>query len=579
MKKLTYVMAFFMLANVAFGGGLLTNTNQSAQFIRMLSRNASLEIDAVFYNPAGLVKLEDGWHFSISSQTIFQNKNVESKFPLLNDGIYQGKVTVPVFPAAYAVYKKDKWALSFGFSPNAGGGSAEFERGLPSFEIPYSKIAPGLAELSMLSQVGMNLDLPSGYDADLYFSGSSIFWGIQLGATYKINDIFSVYGGVRYMPAKNAYQGSIKNVELDFNGQKQNAMGWLNNTASEIGDQSTYYSGLAAMASAGATQLSGAAAGLQPIIDGGAGSYTIDQLEMGGMITATQKAVMVGTLSTLGVPEDQIAVMPISTVQGTFSTASTTYQEQAAQANGAAFLLGGIATGLEEGAGDLDDREVDVEQTGAGFTPMFGINISPNEDWNIGVKYEMKTNLKLKNSTKVDDLGMFPDGVEVDSDVPAILGVGVGYRGLDWLEAQLSYTMFFDKDVEWGYNTRDLAIWKDVDPTKIRIREINKNGYEAALGLQFNISENFAFSVGGLYGGNGVADSYQSDFSYSNPYFSGGAGIMWKITDRLILDAGVSSIFYQDVTVTFEDPDLPDYNDIYGKDAISFAIGLSYSIF
>jgi long-chain fatty acid transport protein len=60
---------------------------------------------------------------------------------------------------------------------------------------------------------------------------------------------------------------------------------------------------------------------------------------------------------------------------------------------------------------------------------------------------------------------LFPDGAKSRNDIPAILGVGVGYdAGL--VEAQLSYNMYFNKGVDWGYNTRDLAIWHDVDQTK-----------------------------------------------------------------------------------------------------------------
>ncbi len=135
--------------------------------------------------------LRSGWHFAFYSQTILQDKNVESLFPLLNDGKYVGKVTVPVFPTAFAVYKMDNWAFSLGFGPNAGGGSATFDRGLPSFEIPISKVVPGLS--------GAGLPV-TGYSADLAFEGSSIFWGVQLGASYKVSDAVSVYGGVRYMP-------------------------------------------------------------------------------------------------------------------------------------------------------------------------------------------------------------------------------------------------------------------------------------------------------------------------------------------------------------------------------------------
>jgi opacity protein-like surface antigen len=85
--------------------------------------------------------------------------------------------------------------------------------------------------------------------------------------------------------------------------------------------------------------------------------------------------------------------------------------------------------------------------------------------------------------------------------------------------------------------------------------------------------------VGGLYGDMGVADSYQSDFSYSNPSVTAGAGIEWKIMDALTLDAGFSNTFYQDQTVTFNDPDLGNYNENLTKTTINFAVGLSYSIF
>jgi long-subunit fatty acid transport protein len=191
--------------------------------------------------------------------------------------------------------------------------------------------------------------------------------------------------------------------------------------------------------------------------------------------------------------------------------------------------------------------------------------------------------MTLTNNTEVDDLGLFPDGDETASDVPAILSVGVGYKGLDWLEAQLSYTGYFNKGVDWGYNTRDLAIWKSADPTKIRKREIESMGYELGLGLQFNVFKNLAFSVGGLVGDMGVADSYQSDFSYSNPSTTVGAGIMWKLGERLTLDAGFSDTFYKDQTVTYTgDPDFGEsfsYKDTYGKTTFDFAVGLSYSIF
>jgi len=237
-----------------------------------------------------------------------------------------------------------------------------------------------------------------------------------------------------------------------------------------------------------------------------------------------------------------------------------------------------VAGSLEETAGLLGDKEVDAEQTGSGFTPMIGINISPVENLNIGLKYEMQTKLELTNSTKVDDVGLFPDGEPSRSDLPAILGIGVGYDD-GKLEAQFSYTMFFDKGVSWGGNTRDIAIYKEIDPDMIRAREIDKNGFEAGLGLQYNVTDKFALSIGGLRSNLGVAENFQNDFDNNNSSYSLGGGIEWKITDALVLDAGVLKSFYKDETVSFTDPDIGVYNETYGKNTTGFAIGLSYSIF
>ena len=461
MKKTIVFAALLMLAPLVYGGGLLTNTNQSAQFIRMMSRNASLGIDAVYFNPAGLTTLDDGWHFAVNSQTIFQTKPVDSRFVLLNDSIYKGTVNVPVFPTAFAVYKMDRWAFSLGIGPNAGGGSAVYENGLPSFEIPLSKLP------LLISNLGVPT---SRYDVNMNFEGSSVFWGIQVGAAYEISDIISASLGVRVLPSTNKYSGYIRDIRVNPT---------------------------------------------HPLIN-----------PTGDMIAATD-------FFGVAAP-DRVSLVA--------------------------------------------DKEVETTQKGLGFAPIVSLNIKPSDNFNFAIKYEMKTNLNLQNNTVVDDLGLFPDGTVSENDIPALLGLGAGYRN-DLIEAQLSYSMYFNKGVAWGPNIRDLSIWKDRDPDQIRNREIAKNGMEVALGLQFNVLDNFAFSVGGMYGDQGIAESYQSDFSFSNPSFTVGAGVEWKLTDALTLDAGFSNSFYEDQTVSFTDPDLGPYNEIYSKTTMNFAVGLSYTLF
>ncbi|QIA07314.1 OmpP1/FadL family transporter [Draconibacterium halophilum] len=551
MKKLTLIVAFSMLLQLAFAGGLLTNYNQSAQYIRMLSRNAALEIDAVFYNPAGLVKMEDGWHFAFYSQTILQTRDIDTQFPTLNSGHYTGETTIPVYPDIYAVYKKNNWAYSIGIGPIGGGGTAEFAGGIPTLEIPFSLI-PG--QLSGLGQIDPALAVTS-YDLDMALEASSTFWGIQLGASYAVNDQFSFYGGLRLMPSTNKYDGAIRNIQL--NGV--DAATWLNGASGQV-------NGFAGQASAGADLMYGTASTMQPVIDAGYGTATLADLENGGVIDATTRAQIEGGLQLIGVPQAQINVMNALQVQGTYSAAGDELTSTATLLSGTAQTLAGTAT-------QVGDKEVKTKQKGMGFTPIIGFNYSPNNDWTFALKYEFETKLTLENETEVDDMGLFPDGAESSNDIPAILTTGIGYRGLDWLEAQLSFNMYFDKGVDYGNNIRYSTLGEQVH------RDIESNYTELALGLQFNVAENFAFSVGGMRSKNGVTPQYQSDFSYSNSSYTLAGGIMWNITDKLTFDAGVANTMYEDDTVTFTHAGIGSYDETYAKTTISMSAGISYSIF
>ena len=309
MKKFIATVGLLMCFGVVFAGGLLTNGNQSAQYIRMLSRNASTTYDAVYFNPAGLMKMENGLFVSVQSQTLFQTKTITSGYPYLNSSTYEGEVKVPVFPTAFAIYKMDKVAFSLGFGPNSGGGSAEYKTGLPSFEKTISSLVPGLAGLS---KIGQNV---TNYKTDISFKGESVFWGIQLGASYKINDMFSVYGGLRYVPASNTYTGYIKNIELKVNGTFKNASTYLTNEVAPT---------LTGMA----TQSAAAAISVQPLIAGGAGGLTLAQANGAGLITTAQRAQLEAGLLVLGATPAQINVMPITSVQATYTAGAATLMDR-----------------------------------------------------------------------------------------------------------------------------------------------------------------------------------------------------------------------------------------------------------
>jgi len=176
-------------------------------YTRMAARQATLGIDAVYFNPAGLTKLENGLHFSINSQTIGQTRTITSDYNYLKDGKYIGEVFAPVFPSVYGAFKLGKLAISAGFNVIGGGGGAEYTRGLPSFEYSPSDLP------TAITGMGQNV---TDYRLETEFTGSSNFFGYQANVSYEINDMISVAVGARYVTAKETYEGYLRNIDLYF---------------------------------------------------------------------------------------------------------------------------------------------------------------------------------------------------------------------------------------------------------------------------------------------------------------------------------------------------------------------------
>ncbi|MDD5062983.1 MAG: aromatic hydrocarbon degradation protein, partial [Candidatus Marinimicrobia bacterium] len=125
MKIMRVLLCAVLLISGALAGGLVTNTNQSAAFMRTLNRNASTDVDAVYFNPAGLTRLgENGLYLDIANQSIWQKKTVTNSTITLNNDEFVGDVAALLFPTVYAAYKMDKLVVSAGFMPIGGGGSA-----------------------------------------------------------------------------------------------------------------------------------------------------------------------------------------------------------------------------------------------------------------------------------------------------------------------------------------------------------------------------------------------------------------------------------------------------------------------
>ena len=206
MRKISLIGFVMLIVSIpTFAGGLLTNTNQHVSFLRMLARGASIDIDGVYSNPAGLAFLPgDGLYLSLNGQSAYQTRNISTTFPLFpeegNRRYYKGTASAPFIPSFQGAYKKGDWTISGSFAVVGGGGKASFDDGLGMFD---SMI------MGNISQASGGQITPSMYSINSAMDGRQFIYGVQLVLSYKINDWLSVFAGGRMNYFSGGYEGFL----------------------------------------------------------------------------------------------------------------------------------------------------------------------------------------------------------------------------------------------------------------------------------------------------------------------------------------------------------------------------------
>ncbi len=204
----------------AIAGGLLTNTNQNAAFLRQLSQEAVIDITGAYMNPAGVAFLKKGFHLSLNIQNAKQNRDITTTFPLFKSNIsnpnpthkFEGDAKAPVIPSFQAAYVADRWSVGACFALMGGGGKCEFDNGLGSFESLYSsQIISGVNGALQAANMANHLSF-GGYDMNAYMKGRQYFFGVTLGGTYKITNNLAAYVGLRGVIASCNYNGWVTDI-------------------------------------------------------------------------------------------------------------------------------------------------------------------------------------------------------------------------------------------------------------------------------------------------------------------------------------------------------------------------------
>ena len=201
----------------------------------------------------------------------------------------------------------------------------------------------------------------------------------------------------------------------------------------------------------------------------------------------------------------------------------------------------------------LAGLELDCDQTALGFAPILGIDYRLNRQLNIAAKYEFKTRLRTKNAASNSEsfnqlaqsqpsLGSYLDGVKAPADMPALLTVGVQYSPMEQLRLSAGYHHYFDVDTrQW---------------TKSRLGDTN----ELTLGAEYDITPRLEISCGGqrtIY--DQTADNV-GDMSFNLSSYSLGAGIAYRITPSVKVNAAYFTTIYSDYTKTVPQQSVTTYS-------------------
>lgn len=189
--------------------------NATAVALRDPARQASTEVDAALYNPAGTAFLQDGFHVSLSGLYAYQPL---CSYSLLNNeaaDVYDERI-MNIVPSVQLVWKKDRFSVSASFSDEGNMGRWTCAKGSIPYDVFLQGLGQGLGLESTLDELNSNFQLMNallmlggygkGLDValdDAYRVGSADFvqsmhnYTTRIGATYAVNNDMSVYVGAK----------------------------------------------------------------------------------------------------------------------------------------------------------------------------------------------------------------------------------------------------------------------------------------------------------------------------------------------------------------------------------------------
>ncbi len=175
-------------------------SNMSAKWIAAPARYAATdEADIVNYNPAGVVRLSDGFHLNISNQTLIRKPKHTFNLGTGDQTFGQDGID-PFLPNMYMAYKNNNWSLASGVYISGGGATVNY---------PEGSINTTMLGYSLMTYINATAGAQYSGITDQNLKASSYYLTIPLQLAYALNDQWSFAIGGRCILGINSTNAGI----------------------------------------------------------------------------------------------------------------------------------------------------------------------------------------------------------------------------------------------------------------------------------------------------------------------------------------------------------------------------------
>lgn len=187
-KKFGLTALFAVLGTSAFGASIDHIQNYTAEYNANMAQQAAISpTTSAYYNPAGIMRLENGTYFTGGVQIAFGKETMKYHTKEGDGGDYSADLLAPI-PNFAMIKKQDDRAFFWTFGGIAGGGDLEYKDGVAGIKVLEDAVP------------GMTNGLVTAKDKGSWAEGENMYAQTTIGTAWNINNklSMSVAGRVIY---------------------------------------------------------------------------------------------------------------------------------------------------------------------------------------------------------------------------------------------------------------------------------------------------------------------------------------------------------------------------------------------